>query len=61
MKFTDRFKGIEGVESAHWDSKGNRLIVYYHGSLDTIKIRVAGAIDDAFLHRAVEEITLISL
>lgn len=63
MKIVDRVKGIEGVESAYWDSQRGRLIVYYYASitLDTMKIMVAGVIDDAFLHTAVEEITLISL
>ncbi len=63
MKITDRVKSIEGVESAYWDNLRNRLVIYYLASiaLDTIKIKVAGAINDAFLHRAVEEITLISL
>lgn len=62
MKITDRIKRIEGVESAYWDNQRNRLVVYYHTpTLDTIKIKVAGAIDDAFLHNAVEETTLISL
>ncbi len=62
MKITDRIKKIEGVESAYWDSPRNRLVVYYYASiaLAIIKIKVAGAINDAFLHRAVEEITLIS-
>lgn len=63
MKLTDRIEKIDGVESAYWDSHRNRLVVYYYVviALDTIKIKVAGAINDAFLHRAVEEITLISL
>lgn len=64
VKITDRIKRIEGVESAYWDNQRNRLVVYYHTpiiALDTIKIKVAGAIDDAFLHNAVEETTLISL
>lgn len=63
MKILDRIKALVGVEDAYWDSPRNRLVVYYDASiaLDTIRIKVAGAIDDAFLHRAVEEITLISL
>ena len=63
MKLTDRIKRIDGVQSAYWDSLRNRLVVYYYAqmTLDTIKIRVSGAINDAFLHRAVEETTLISI
>ena len=61
MKFTNRFKGIEGITNAYWDSPRNRLVIYYRGPLDTAKIKVAGVINDASLHNAVEEITFISL
>jgi len=62
MKIQDRIKALEGVEDAYWDSQRNKLVVYYSSiiPLDTIKVRVAGAIRDAHLQEAVEEITLIS-
>ena len=63
MKITDRVENIEGVEEAHWDGTHNRLAVYYLDTipLDTIKVRVAGAIGDAHLQEALNEITLISV
>ena len=63
MKITDRVKKIESVESAYWDSQRSRLVIYYHPptALGVTKIKVAGAINDAFLHNAIDEITLISL
>ena len=63
MKFIDRIKGIEGINDAYWESRRNRLVVYYPAAiaLDTMKIRFAGAIDEASLHNAIEEITLISV
>ena len=63
MKLTDRIKDIVGIEDAYWDSQRNRLVVYYHTSmdLDIVKARVAGAIGDANLQRAVDTITLIRL
>jgi len=62
MKITDRIKQIIGVTDAVWDSNQKRLIVYYFDTvpLDTMKIRVAGAIGDAALQDWVSDITLIS-
>lgn len=60
MKFTDRIKTVAGVEDARWDSCQNRLVVYYVGSLDKVKILVADAIAKAGLLRAVDKITFIS-
>ncbi len=63
MKITDRVKGIEGIEDAFWDGRQNRLVVYYKDSalLDTVKIKVAGAIAEVGLQRAVDKVTLISM
>ena len=60
MKIQDRIGALEGVENVIWDGGRNRLIVYYSGLLDTIKVRVAGAIREANLQRAIEEIALIT-
>ncbi len=59
MKITDRFKGIAGIESTHWD--GSKLIIYYHKTidLDIIKARVADVVGEASLQGAFE-ITLLS-
>ncbi|KKK81158.1 hypothetical protein LCGC14_2816300 [marine sediment metagenome] len=61
MKIADRIKAVEGVDDAYWDGRNNRLVVYYCAStpLDTIKIRVSGAIGEAALQNAVEKITFI--
>lgn len=61
MKIQDRIKSLEGVTDAHWESQSNRLVVYYSNvPLDTMKIRVSGAIGEAHLQEAVDKITLIS-
>ena len=63
MKIQDRMNALDGVADTHWDSQRGRLVVYYSATTpkDTIKVRVAGAIGEAHLQRAVEEITLISI
>jgi len=63
MKLADRIRVLEGVTDAHWDAKQNRLVVFYSSliPLDTVKVRVAGAIGDANLQQAIEKITLISV
>ena len=62
MKIQDRIKAISGVTDARWDSEHTRLVVYYSDSIppDTMKIRVSGAIGEAHLQEAVEDITFIS-
>jgi|GEM_PF-4216435 len=63
MKIQDRIKALKDVTDAYWDNQRNRLVVYYSDVIppDTMKIRVAGAIRDAYLQEAVEGITLISV
>ncbi len=62
MRITDRMEELAGVVSAHWDSAGNRLIVYYQDTVpvDTIMIRIAGALQDASLQDSIDTTTLIS-
>jgi len=60
VKIQDRIKALPDVEDVYWDSRQNRLVVYYSGSLDRIKILVAQAIEKAGLLRAVDKITYIS-
>lgn len=62
MKIQDRINAIDGVVGAHWAGGQNKLTVYYSNAIpkDTIKIRVAGAIGEAHLQEAIEDITLIS-
>ncbi len=59
MKIQDRIKALIGVEDAYWDSYQSRLVVYYSGSLDRIKIIVADAVREAGLLRAIDKITFI--
>lgn len=60
MKIQDRVKVLEGVTDARWDSQRNRLVVYYSDTPpDIMKVRVAGAIGEAHLQEAIEEVTLI--
>jgi len=63
MKITERIEQIEGVESAFWDNQRSRLVVYHRlpTAIDTLKIKVSKAVDDAFLHNAIEGVTFISL
>jgi len=62
MKIQDRIKSIEGVDDAHWDSRQNRLVVYYWCAypLEEMKIKVASAIGEAALQNAIDSITFIS-
>ena len=60
MKIQDRIKAIEGVEDVDWDGSQNRLVTYYSGSLDKVKILVADAIAKAGLQWSIEKITYIS-
>ncbi len=60
MKIQDRIKALPSVEDAHWDSHQNRLVVYYSGSLNTVRILVADALAKAGLLRAIDKITFIS-
>ena len=59
MKVQDRIKLLAGVEDAYWDSKRERLIIYYDEltPLDTIKLRVIKAIVGVRLQDSVKEIT----
>jgi len=63
MRIQDRINAIEGVSNALWDSRRNRLVVYYLSTIPvfTIKVRIAKAIGDACLQEAIEEVSLISL
>jgi len=63
MNIVDRINKISGVEETHWDSAQNRLVVYYSDSIpvDTMKIRIAGALHDAELQDSIDTTTLISV
>ena len=63
MRIQDRINALDGIVDTRWDSRRSRLVVYYSDAIpkDTVKIRVAGAIREANLQRAIDEITLISL
>ncbi len=62
MRIQDRICALEGVTDVLWVGKQNRLVVYFSNtiSLFTMKIRVVGAIADAHLQNAIEQITFIS-
>ncbi|KKK55486.1 hypothetical protein LCGC14_3074070 [marine sediment metagenome] len=60
MRIQDRIKSLSTVEDAYWDSHHNRLIVYYLGSLDEVKILVTNAIAKAGLLQSVNKITFIN-
>jgi len=61
MKIQDRIKKINGVNAVYWNANSNKLTIYYHSlTANELKIRVASAIGDVGLQRAIENIVLIS-
>lgn len=61
MKIQNRIKSLQDVVDCHWDSRQNRLVIYYDDSLFTVQIRVCEAIGLAGLQRAIDTITFVQV